>query len=195
MKHAFACTLLLCLASAHPAYAKDRPSPPSQPVEAGEHAMNTDQAQVQAVVDTMTAAFQDGKIDTVMSTYAPGAAVAFEPGQPVTDEAQLRQMFGRGQAGLQLFGARGDRERRYRRPHRAVADDSAYAGRSGDQAVRSFHRSAAPPDGRVMEDGNRQPTRRAVTVIVKLNGNPPESPAGAGGSGYSARWVLRRPIP
>ena len=132
MKHAFACTLLLCLASAHPAYAKDRPSPPSQPVEAGEHAMNTDQAQVQAVVDTMTAAFQDGKIDTVMSTYAPGAAVAFEPGQPVTDEAQLRQMFGGMAAAKPVFSYSG---------HEVIV--------SGDTAVHiaPWQMTAHTPDG------------------------------------------------
>lgn len=55
--------------------------------------MKKDEIAVQATVDRMTSAFERSDIDTVMSSYEPGAVVLFEPGQPVTDEQQLRQMF------------------------------------------------------------------------------------------------------
>lgn len=132
MKHAFECTLLLCLASPHPAYAKDRPSQPLPSIKAGEHTMNSDEAQVQAVVDTMTAAFEEGQIDTVMSTYQRGAAVVFEPGQSVTDEAQLRQMFGGMAAAKPVFTYSG---------HEVIV--------SGDTAVHiaPWQMTAHTPDG------------------------------------------------
>jgi len=55
--------------------------------------MKSDELAVQATVDRMTAAFEKSDIDTVMSSYEPGAVVLFEPGRPVTDEQHLRQMF------------------------------------------------------------------------------------------------------
>lgn len=65
---------------------------PTQPL-AGDTMSQEEQA-VLATVETMTAAFQQGDIDTVMSTYEPAATVMFEPGAPVSDAAQLREMFG-----------------------------------------------------------------------------------------------------
>ncbi|MFC3961545.1 YybH family protein [Nocardia jiangsuensis] len=50
----------------------------------------------QNVIDTvsaMTAALERGDIDTVMSFYADDAVVAFEPGEPVGGEQQLRTGF------------------------------------------------------------------------------------------------------
>lgn len=61
--------------------------------------MTTDHHKVQALIETMTAAFQGKNIDAVMATYEPGAAIAFEPGKPVTDAATARQMFA-GMAGV-----------------------------------------------------------------------------------------------
>lgn len=65
--------------------------------------MNSDEAAVQAAVDKMTSAFEKNDIDAVMNAYEPGAAVVFEPGQPVTDEQQLRQMFGGMAAAKPVF--------------------------------------------------------------------------------------------
>jgi len=50
----------------------------------------------QKVLDTvqrMTAAFQEGDIEGVMSSYELGAVVVFEPGKPVSDPAALREAF------------------------------------------------------------------------------------------------------
>lgn len=55
--------------------------------------MKKDQAAVQSAIESMTSAFEKSDIDAVMRAYEPGAAVLFEPGQPVTDAQQLRQMF------------------------------------------------------------------------------------------------------
>ena len=43
---------------------------------------------------TMTANLEKGDLDGVMASYEPGAAILFEPGQPVTDETVARQIFG-----------------------------------------------------------------------------------------------------
>ena len=64
---------------------------PTQPL-AGDTMTQEEQA-VLATVETMTAAFQQGDIDTVMSTYEPAATVMFEPGAEVSEAAQLREMF------------------------------------------------------------------------------------------------------
>jgi uncharacterized protein (TIGR02246 family) len=68
-----------CLSAAHVAHA--------------EEFQVTDQARVAATTETMTTAFAAGDIDRIMSTYARGAVVVGEPGQPVTGEAALRTMF------------------------------------------------------------------------------------------------------
>lgn len=52
-----------------------------------------DQNEVLAIIDAMTTAFAKGDIDTVMSTYAPGAVVVGEPGKLVTGNSELRTMF------------------------------------------------------------------------------------------------------
>jgi ketosteroid isomerase-like protein len=45
------------------------------------------------IIERMTAAFQAGDLDAVMGTYEPGAAVAFEPGRPVSDPVVMRETF------------------------------------------------------------------------------------------------------
>lgn len=55
--------------------------------------MTQDQAQVQALVKTMTDAFMAKDITAVMQSYEPGAVVAFEPGTPVSDPEVLAAMF------------------------------------------------------------------------------------------------------
>ena len=64
----------------------------AQPLFAQEISMS-EETNVLATVETMTSAFAMGDIDRVMSTYAPGAVVVGEPGQPVTGDAALRAMF------------------------------------------------------------------------------------------------------
>lgn len=59
----------------------------------GQETGMTDEAKVLSAIDRMTSAFAAGDIDTIMSTYAPEAAVVGEPGQPVTGDAALRAMF------------------------------------------------------------------------------------------------------
>lgn len=93
MKRALACTLLLCLVSAQAGYAQKQPSKPAQPLQTGEKTVTKDEINVQTTIEGMTTAFQNGQIDAVMNVYEPGAAVLFEPGKPITDEQQLRQMF------------------------------------------------------------------------------------------------------
>lgn len=60
---------------------------------AGQEVRMSEQASVLATVDRMTSAFADGDVDRVMSTYAPGAVVVGEPGQLITGDAALREMF------------------------------------------------------------------------------------------------------
>jgi uncharacterized protein (TIGR02246 family) len=103
MKRAFACTLLLCLASVQIGHAKESKPTLPQPRQIGEKTVNKDETEVQAAVDRMTSAFEKSNIDAVMSSYEPGAAVVFEPGQPVTNEQQLRQMFGGMAAAKPVF--------------------------------------------------------------------------------------------
>lgn len=69
--------------------------------------MIKDQADVQATIERMTAAFQKNDIDVVMSTYEPGAVVLFEPGKPVTGGQLLRQMFGGMAAAKPVFAYSG----------------------------------------------------------------------------------------
>jgi ketosteroid isomerase-like protein len=44
-------------------------------------------------VEKLTTAFQNSDLDGVMTTYERPAAIAFEPGQCVGDEARIRGMF------------------------------------------------------------------------------------------------------
>lgn len=44
-------------------------------------------------IETMNSAFGRGDIDTVMSTYEPGAVVVGQPDTPTSGDAQLRAMF------------------------------------------------------------------------------------------------------
>lgn len=46
------------------------------------------------VIDTMTKAFAQGDINTIMACYTPNAVVAGEPGAEIQGESQLRAMFG-----------------------------------------------------------------------------------------------------
>ena len=55
--------------------------------------MTEEQISALSLVETMTAAFHSGDIDGVMATYEPRATVVFEPGEPITDPAVLREMF------------------------------------------------------------------------------------------------------
>lgn len=90
MKHAGACMALLCLTI-------------TEPLAAGESAMTKDAEAVRAVVEEMTAAFQDGRIDAVMEAYEPGAAILFEPGEPLTERAAVREAFGQWSAVNPVF--------------------------------------------------------------------------------------------
>lgn len=56
-------------------------------------AMTEDQKAALGHVESMTAAFHDGDIEGVMSSYEPKAMVLFEPGAAITDPAVLREMF------------------------------------------------------------------------------------------------------
>lgn len=55
--------------------------------------MTKDQQDVLAAVQTMTAAFMNKDINTVMASYENAATVVFEPGKPVSDRAALNEMF------------------------------------------------------------------------------------------------------
>ncbi|MFA5952866.1 MAG: DUF4440 domain-containing protein [Hyphomicrobium sp.] len=95
--------------------------------------MKMDELNVQAAVESMTAAFQSSQIDTVMGAYERGAAVLFEPGQPVSDEQKLRQMFSGMAAAKPVFTYSG---------HEVVV--------SGDIAVHiaPWQMTAHAPDGK-----------------------------------------------
>ncbi|WCL55593.1 YybH family protein [Gimibacter soli] len=93
MRRAFAWTLLLCLAPLSAGCAMESKTEPAPIQHIGTQNMNKDQADVQNTIEGMTSAFEKNDIDAVMATYEPGAAILFEPGQPVTDVQQARQMF------------------------------------------------------------------------------------------------------
>lgn len=57
------------------------------------NAMNPEQQAVMSTIHRMTGAFEAGQIDTVMSTYEPGATVVFQPGAPVSSHDALKRMF------------------------------------------------------------------------------------------------------
>lgn len=100
--------------------------------------MATDETDVQGVIERMTAAFQAHEIETVMTTYEPGAAIAFEPGRPITDEEQIRQMFGAMASANPVFTYAG---------HEVVV--------SGDIAlhVAPWRMKARTPDGEMTQSG------------------------------------------
>lgn len=52
-----------------------------------------DKQNILATIETMTAAFAKGDIDSIMSTYEQGASVVATPGNPVMGDQALRAMF------------------------------------------------------------------------------------------------------
>ena len=50
-------------------------------------------AEVMAIIDGMTTAFHRGDLDGVMSSYEDEATVVFEPENPVSDPAVMRETF------------------------------------------------------------------------------------------------------
>ncbi len=127
MKHAFAWTAALCLSVT-----------PVQTLIAGEPDMTTDERAVLAVIKHMTASLAAGNVPAVMGTYAAGAVVMMEPGQPVTGIAPLSEAF----AGIA-----------------ALAPDFRYSGHevivAGDTAVHiaPWQMTATGPDGTALSGG------------------------------------------
>ncbi|WP_368185669.1 DUF4440 domain-containing protein [Aestuariibius sp. HNIBRBA575] len=80
MKHAFAWLITLALIS------------PQLSIAQGQ-TMTEDQQNVLSSTMGMAEAFQQGDIAGVMRHYEPEATVLFEPGAPVSNVAQLEQMF------------------------------------------------------------------------------------------------------
>ena len=66
---------------------------PAQADTKGGTTMSADTSAVLAVIEGMTAAFQRGDIDEVMSSYEDQATIVFEPENPVSDNATVREMF------------------------------------------------------------------------------------------------------
>lgn len=139
MKRAFACTLLLCLTLGLPGQATAQNAKPTTSPQTGENKVTKDQAEIRAVIEKMTAAFQNNEIDNVMRAYENGAVVVFEPGKPVADAAQLRQMFAGMAAAKPVFAYSG---------HEVVV--------SGDTAlhIAPWRMTARLPDGKdIMQSG------------------------------------------
>ena len=80
MKHAFAWLTALALTLPQISTAESQ-------------TMTQDQQDVLNAVQTMTSSFQGKDITSVMASYESKATVLFEPGLPISDEAQLEQMF------------------------------------------------------------------------------------------------------
>ena len=80
MKHAFAWLTALALAIPQTSTAES-------PI------MTQEQRDVLNAIQTMTSNFQGNDIAGVMASYESEATVVFEPGSPVTDAAQIEQMF------------------------------------------------------------------------------------------------------
>ncbi len=55
--------------------------------------MTPQQTDVLSLIQKMTANFEQGNLDVVMSTYEKDAAIMFEPGTPVTNAAVSKQIF------------------------------------------------------------------------------------------------------
>ncbi|MGL1921753.1 MAG: DUF4440 domain-containing protein [Hyphomicrobiales bacterium] len=53
----------------------------------------TEEQKVLAVIENMTSAFQNKKIDDVMNSYEETAAIVFEPNAAITDSDTIKQMF------------------------------------------------------------------------------------------------------
>ena len=124
--------------------------------------MNKDEIDVQGVIEKMTTAFQNAEIDKVMGTYGPGAVVLFEPGRPVADPAQLRQMFAGMAAAKPAFTYSG---------HEVIV--------SGDTAVHiaPWDMKAQTPDGKEIRQSGlsiavlrRQPDAAWKMVIDNTHG-------------------------
>lgn len=64
-----------------------------QTLAAGELNMTKDQQDVLTTIQNMTNSFQSNDIAGVMASYESKATVVFEPDAPVSDAAQLEQMF------------------------------------------------------------------------------------------------------
>lgn len=108
-------------------------------LQAEKRTVNQDEIDVQGVVEKMTSAFQNNQIDAVMSAYEHGAVVLFEPGQPITNERDLRQMFSGMAAAKPVFTYSG---------HEVVV--------SGDIAVHiaPWNMAAQAPDGqKIVQSG------------------------------------------
>lgn len=56
--------------------------------------MSQDEQNALAAIETMTTAFQNKDLSGVMASYESPATIVFEPGVPVSDPAQIEQMFG-----------------------------------------------------------------------------------------------------
>lgn len=54
---------------------------------------NPEQQNVLRTIEKMNIAFHNKDIEGVMASYEPGAVVVFEPELPVSNEAQIREMF------------------------------------------------------------------------------------------------------
>lgn len=80
MKHAFAWVMALAMTL------------PQISIAEGQE-MTQDEKNVLAAIQVMTDSFQSGDIAGVMNTYESPATVVFEPDAPVSDAAQLEQMF------------------------------------------------------------------------------------------------------
>lgn len=80
MKHAFAWAMALALTTTLISAVKGQE-------------MTQDQKDVLATVKHMTSSFQAGDIASVMGSYEGQATVVFEPEAPISDAAQLEQMF------------------------------------------------------------------------------------------------------
>lgn len=61
--------------------------------EEKEMTMTEPQTAVLKAVETMTANLESGDLAGVMASYEPGAAILFEPGQPVTDASVSEAIF------------------------------------------------------------------------------------------------------
>jgi len=80
MKHAFAWLMALALAFPTISTAQDT-------------VMTQDQQDVLNAIQTMTTNFQNNDITAVMTSYEDVATVLFEPASPVSETAQMKQMF------------------------------------------------------------------------------------------------------
>ena len=125
--------------------------------------MTKDQQDILTAIETMTAGFQAGDMATVMQSYEAAATVVFEPEAPVSDAAQLEQMF----AGMAAMGP----EFTYPAGHEVIV--------SGDIAVHiaPWKMTAQNLDGQSVEQSGlsvavlrKQPDGRWKMVIDNPHG-------------------------